>query len=359
MRAAVQLGVAEPLLLADVAVDAPGPREVLVRTAAAGVCHSDAFALEGRFPFPVPSVMGHESAGIVEAVGSEVTYVAPGDHVTTCLSVFCGDCDMCVSGRPYLCDKQGTRRRAGEPPRLRLDGEPVHAFEELGSFAEQLLVHEHAVVRIDPAMPLEVAALLGCGVTTGLGAVLNTARVPAGASVAVVGCGGVGLSAVQAARICGATRIVAVDTRASKLALARELGATDAVDATAGDAVEQVLELTGGGVEWSFEAVGSAATAEQAFGMLRAGGTCTVIGVLAGSTVSLDGITLNWDRRIQGSLMGSNRFRIDIPRYVDLYLQGRLRLDDLVRPASRWTTSSARSGRCTAAMDPHHRDVLK
>ena len=228
MRAAVQLGVAEPLLLADVAVDAPGPREVLVRTAAAGVCHSDAFALEGRFPFPVPSVMGHESAGIVEAVGSEVTYVAPGDHVTTCLSVFCGDCDMCVSGRPYLCDKQGTRRRAGEPPRLRLDGEPVHAFEELGSFAEQLLVHEHAVVRIDPAMPLEVAALLGCGVTTGLGAVLNTARVPAGASVAVVGCGGVGLSAVQAARICGATRIVAVDTRASKLALARELGATDA-----------------------------------------------------------------------------------------------------------------------------------
>ena len=330
MRAAVQLDVAEPLLLADVAVDAPGPREVLVRTAAAGVCHSDVFALEGRFPFSLPSVMGHESAGVVEAVGSDVAYVAPGDHVTTCLSVFCGDCDMCVGGRPYLCDKEGTRRRPGEEPRLRLDGEPVHAFEELGSFAEELLVHEHAVVRIDPAMPLEVAALLGCGVTTGLGAVLNTARVPAGASVAVVGCGGVGLSAVQAARICGATRIVAVDTRASKLALARELGATDTVDAGAGDAVEQVLELTGGGVEWSFEAVGSAATAEQAFGMLRAGGTCTVVGVLAGSTVRLDGITLNWDRRIQGSLMGSNRFRIDIPRYVDLYLQGRLRLDGLV-----------------------------
>ncbi len=326
----MQLARGEPLLLADVTVDDPGPREVLVRTAAAGVCHSDVFAREGRFAFPVPAVMGHESAGVVEAVGSEVTHVVPGDHVTTCLSVFCGGCEMCLSGRPYLCDKEGTRRRPGAPPRLRLDGGPVHAFEELGSFAEVLLVHEHAVVRLDPAMPLPVAALLGCGVTTGLGAVLNTARVPAGASVAVVGCGGVGLSAVQGARICGAARIVAVDTRAEKLALARELGATDVVDASAGDATEQVLELTGGGVEWSFEAVGSAATAEAAFGMLRPGGTCTVVGVLAGSTVRLDGLTLNWDRRIQGSLMGSNRFRIDIPRYVDLYLQRRLRLDELV-----------------------------
>jgi S-(hydroxymethyl)glutathione dehydrogenase/alcohol dehydrogenase len=330
VRAAVQHTAAGPLQLADVDVDAPGQREVLVRTAAAGVCHSDAFALEGRFAFALPAVMGHESAGVVEAVGTDVTYVAPGDHVTTCLSVFCGDCELCVSGRPYLCDKRGTRRRAGEAPRLRLDGSPVHAFEELGSFAERLLVHEHAVVRIDGAMPLELAALLGCGVTTGLGAVLNTARVPAGASVAVVGCGGVGLSAVQGARICGATRIVAVDTRAAKLELARALGATDVVDASAGDAAEQVRERTGGGVEWSFEAVGSAATAESAFAMLRPGGTCTVIGVLAGATVRLDGMTLNWDRRIQGSLMGSNRFRIDIPRYVDLYLQGRLRLDDLI-----------------------------
>jgi S-(hydroxymethyl)glutathione dehydrogenase/alcohol dehydrogenase len=330
VRAAVQLARGEPLRLADVRVDAPGPREVLVRTAAAGVCHSDAFALEGRFPFALPAVMGHESAGVVEAVGADVTYVAPGDHVTTCLSVFCGACEMCVSGRPYLCDKEATRRRPGEPPRLELDGAAIHAFEELGSFAEQLLVHEHAVVKIDRAMPLEVAALLGCGVTTGLGAVLNTARVPAGATVAVVGCGGVGLSAVQGARICGAARIIAVDTQPAKLELARSLGATDAVDATAGDPAAQVLELTGGGVEFSFEAVGSAATAEQAFGMLRAGGTCTVIGVLAGATVTLDGMALNWERRIQGSLMGSNRFRVDIPRYVELYLQGRLRLDDLV-----------------------------
>jgi S-(hydroxymethyl)glutathione dehydrogenase/alcohol dehydrogenase len=327
---AVVLTAGEPLRLADVEVDAPGPREVLVRTAAAGVCHSDVFAVEGRFPFPRPAVMGHESAGVVEAVGAEVTYVVPGDHVTTCLSVFCGSCTDCLSGRPYLCDKAGTRRRPGEPPRLRLDGAPVHAFEELGSFAEQLLVHEHAVVKVDPAVPLPVAALLGCGVTTGLGAVMNTARVPAGATVAVVGCGGVGLSAVQGARISGAVRIVAVDTRPATLELARELGATDVVDASGGDAVEQVLELTGGGVEWSFEAVGSAATAERAFGMLRAGGTCTVIGVLAGATLRLDGMTLNWDRRIQGSLMGSNRFRVDIPRYVDLYLQGRLRLDELV-----------------------------
>lgn len=330
MRAAVQRVAGGPLTLAEVDVDAPGPREVLVRTAAAGVCHSDVFALEGRFAFALPAVMGHESAGVVEAVGSDVTYVAPGDHVTTCLSVFCGACELCLSGRPYLCDKQATRRRPGAPPRLALDGAPVHAFEELGSFAEALLVHEHAVVRIDDAMPLDVAALLGCGVTTGLGAVLHTARVPAGATVAVVGCGGVGLSAVQGARLAGAARIVAVDTRVSKLALARELGATDAVDATAADPAEQVRELTGGGVEWSFEAVGSAATAESAFAMLRPGGTCTVVGVLAGSTLRLDGMTLNWDRRIQGSLMGSNRFRIDIPRYVDLYLQGRLRLDDLV-----------------------------
>jgi S-(hydroxymethyl)glutathione dehydrogenase/alcohol dehydrogenase len=330
VRAAVIPDPGGDLTVADVQVDTPGPREVLVRTAAAGICHSDVFALEGVIPCPKPAVMGHESAGVVEAVGAEVTYVCPGDHVTTCLSVFCGHCPLCLSGRPYLCTHEETRRDVAQAPRLSLDGRALHAFEDLGSFAERLLVHEHAVVRIDDAMPLEVAALLGCGVTTGLGAVMNTAAVRPGQTVAVVGCGGVGLSAVQGAVISGAVRVIAVDTKPAKLALASDLGATDVVDASAGDAVEQVLELTGGGVEHSFEAVGSARTAQQAFAMLRPGGVTTVIGVLMGSEVTLDGLSLNWDRRIQGSLMGSNRFRIDIPRYVDLYLQGRLRLDDLV-----------------------------
>lgn len=331
MRAAVLRQCPGMLEITDVQVDLPGPREVLVRTAAAGLCHSDLHFLEGKYSAQVPVVMGHESAGIVEAVGEGVTYVRPGDTVITCLSVFCGACEYCLTGRPYLCQSPDVRRGPEDRPRLSEDRVRVNQFASLGSFAETMLVHEHALVKITPDMPLDRAALIGCGVTTGLGAVFNTAQVPAGASVAVIGCGGIGLSCVQGAYLAGAARIVAVDLVGSKLELARRLGATDTVDASEGDAVKQVQELTGGGVEYAFEAIGLAAAAEQAFNMLRRGGLATVIGMIPpGQAVQLPGTAFLQSKRIGGSTMGSNRFRVDMPRYVDLYLQGRLKLDEMV-----------------------------
>ncbi len=331
MRAAILNESPGWLEVSDIEVDNPGPHEVLIRTSAAGLCHSDLHFIEGKYPARTPVVLGHESAGVVEAVGTEVGYVGPGDRVITCLSVFCGRCEYCITGHPYLCQSPEVRRRNNERPRLSAAGQPVGQFAGLGSFAEMMLVHEHALVRVTPDMPLDRAALVGCGVTTGLGAVFNTAQVPAGASVAVIGCGGVGLSCVQGALLAGAAQIIAVDQLASKLDLARQLGATDSVDASSGDTVAQVQEMTGGGVEYAFEAIGLAKTAELAFNMLRRGGTATVIGMIPpGETVQLPGPSFLQSKRIQGSTMGSNRFRVDMPRYVDLYLQGRLKLDELV-----------------------------
>jgi S-(hydroxymethyl)glutathione dehydrogenase/alcohol dehydrogenase len=276
-------------------------------------------------------VLGHESAGIVEAVGDEVSYVAPGDHVITCVSVFCGECEDCLSGRPHLCRNPAVRRAPEAPPRLRLDGEPVIQFADLGSFSEQLLVHERAVVKIPEEIGLDKAALIGCGVMTGVGAVFRTAGVEPGATVAVIGCGGIGLNAVQAARIAGATRIVAVDRLATKLALAERFGATDLVDASEVDPVMAVRELSSGGVDYSFEAIGHKVAAEQAYAMVRPGGTATVIGMLPlGTKVEIEGVDFLSEKRLQGCLMGSNRFRLDMPRIVDLYRQGRLLLDDLI-----------------------------
>jgi S-(hydroxymethyl)glutathione dehydrogenase/alcohol dehydrogenase len=260
-----------------------------------------------------------------------VRYVVPGDHVITCLSVFCGHCEFCLSGRPALCTKQDTRRKPTDPPRLSKGGTPVWQFLDLSSYAEQMLVHENAIVKITKDMPLDRAALIGCGVTTGVGAVFNTAKVPPGATVAVIGCGGVGLSAIQGAAIAGAGRIIAVDMLDSKLELARKMGATDAVNPKKGDPVQQVKELTGGGVDFSFEAIGLKIAAEQAFGMLKNGGTATVIGMIPlGQKVELPGVDFLFEKKIQGSSMGSNRFRTDMPKYVDMYLNGKLNLDDMV-----------------------------
>jgi S-(hydroxymethyl)glutathione dehydrogenase/alcohol dehydrogenase len=331
MKAAVLQATGTPLEILDVKTDSPGPDEVLVRTAAAGVCHSDLHFVEGLYPHPLPAVLGHESAGIIEAVGSHVQDLAPGDHVITCLSVFCGHCEYCLSGRPSLCASNEMTRAPAAPSRLSLDGSPIWQFMNLSSFAEELLVHRHAVVKIPADIPLDRAALIGCGVTTGLGAVFRTARVEAGTTVAVVGCGGVGLNCVQGAAIAGAARIIAVDRVASKLELARQFGATDVVDASAHDAVAAVLELSDGGVHYSFEAIGLAATVQQAFAMLRRGGTATVIGMVPfGLNVELPAFEFLREKRIQGSTMGSNRFRIDMPRYLELYRQGRLKLDELV-----------------------------
>jgi len=331
MKAAVLREVGKPLEIEEVQIGQPAAHEVLIRTSAAGVCHSDLHFQNGSYFYPMPAVLGHESAGVVEAVGDQVRYVAKGDHVITCLSVFCGHCEYCLTGRPALCAKEGLRRGPDEAPRLTQDGEPMNQFLDLSSYAEQMLVHENAVVKITKDMPLDRAALIGCGVTTGIGAVQNSAQVPAGASVAVIGCGGVGLSAIQGARIAGAGRIIAVDMVDSKLELAKAFGATDGVNGSDGEAVAKVMEMTGGGVEYAFEAIGLKVTAQQAFAMLRPGGTATIIGMIPiGQTVEVPGVDFLAEKKLQGSLMGGASFRVEMPRYVDLYLQGRLNLDDLV-----------------------------
>jgi len=315
----------------EISVSKPGPREVLIRTKAAGICHSDLHFWNGSYPGQVPMVLGHESAGVVEQVGSDVHYVKPGDHVITCLSVFCGHCEQCLTGHMSLCNEPETNRTKEEAPRLSHNDQPLTQFAQLGSFAEMMLVHEHALVKVREDMPMDRAALIGCGVTTGIGAVIHTAKVEPGSTVAVIGCGGIGLSAINGAALAGAARIIAVDMVPSKLELARKFCATDVVDASDGEAVGKVIEMTGGGVHYSFEAIGLKATAEQAFQMLRAGGTATVIGMIPpGQMVSLHGVDFLSEKKIQGSFMGSNRFRVDMPRFIDFYLQGKLHLDDLI-----------------------------
>jgi S-(hydroxymethyl)glutathione dehydrogenase/alcohol dehydrogenase len=332
MKAAVMRALNAPLEIEELDLDKPRPREVLVRTAATGICHSDLHVLEGSLPAVPPLVLGHEPAGVVEAVGSDVRHVKPGDHVIGCLSIFCGSCECCIRGRPYLCGGESEAREPEAKPRLSRNGEPVGQFVQLGAFAEQMLVPENALVKIRKDMPLDRAALIGCGVTTGLGAALNTARVRPGATTVVVGCGGVGLAAVQGCRIAGAGRIIAVDTESWKLDLARSLGATDGVDASEGEAVARVLELSSGGVDYGFEAIGLASTIQQVLRMTRKGGTCILVGVMPiGSTVELPA----WDvvlrgKSILGSMMGSNRFRVDMPTYVDFYLRGELKLDEMI-----------------------------
>jgi S-(hydroxymethyl)glutathione dehydrogenase/alcohol dehydrogenase len=333
MRAAIMRAVGEPLTIEDVDVDRPAEFEVLIDVAAAGLCHSDVHFMTGAYPTRPPAVMGHESAGVVSAVGERVTHVRPGDHVITCLSMFCGTCDECLSGHPNRCSNRAASRRPGDaPPRLSIGGEPLTQLFDLGSYAEQILVAENAVVKVRSDAPLGTAVLLGCGVTTGLGAVFNTAGVRPGETMAVIGCGGIGLGAVQGGRIAGANRIIAIDRVASKLETARQLGATDTVETTSvDDVVAAVKELTAGGVHHAFEAIGLASTAAQAFQMLRRGGTATVLGMIPlGEQVSVHGFDLLMEKRLQGSDMGSNRFRIDIPRYLDMYMDGRLQLDEMV-----------------------------
>jgi S-(hydroxymethyl)glutathione dehydrogenase/alcohol dehydrogenase len=331
MKAAVLHEVNTPLRIEEVSVNKPAAREVLIRTAYAGLCHSDLHFIEGLYPHPLPVVLGHESAGIVEEVGSEVTYVKPGDHVITCLSVFCGTCENCTSGRPVLCSNTDVKLPPGAARRLSLDGQPLHTFVNLSSYADMMLVHENAVVKIDREFPLDRAALIGCAVVTGYGAVVNTAKVAPGETVAVIGCGGVGLAAINGAAIAGAGRIIAVDTNPAKLQLATKLGATDLVNPQDGDPVQRIKDLTRGGVQHAIECLGTKVTAEQSFQMLAMGGTATIVGMVPfGQKIELHGFDFLRERKVQGSSMGSNRFRVDMPRLVEFYKQRKLHLDDWI-----------------------------
>jgi len=331
MKAAVLREVGKPLQIEDVQINKPGPHEVLIRTVAAGLCHSDLHFMEGSYPTQLPAVLGHESAGVVEAVGSEVRTVKPGDHVITCLSAYCGHCESCLTGHLSLCVSPETKRGADEEPRLSTATGPMTQYLNLSSFAEQMLIHEHACVAIRKDMPLDRAALIGCSVMTGVGAAIHTSNVRPGETVAVIGCGGVGLSAINGAAIAGAGRIIAIDMVGSKGNLAMEFGATDFIDASKTDAVKEVLEMTKGGVHHAFEAIGLSKTAEQAFGMLRRGGTANIIGMIPiGQTITLPGFAFLGEKKLQGSMMGSNRFPVDMPRLVDFYMAGKLKLDQMI-----------------------------
>jgi S-(hydroxymethyl)glutathione dehydrogenase/alcohol dehydrogenase len=328
-------GPQQPLTIEEVEVAEPLDREVLVRVVASGVCHSDLHFVDGFYSIRAPAILGHEAAGVVEAVGPQVEEFKPGDHVISCLSVFCGHCEYCLTGHTNLCQNRPTRS-PNQPPKLSWRGQPVTQFANLSAYAEKMLVHENALVKITDEMPLDRAALIGCGVTTGVGAVLNTARIEPGSVVAVFGAGGVGLSAIQGARIAGARMIIAVDVFENKLATARELGATHIVDASSHDPVAALKEMTGGGVDYSFEAIGLKQTAEQCFECLRPGGTATIIGMIPmGQKIELDGNSFLRERKIQGSSMGSNRFKVDMPRYIDFYMQGRLKLDEMITQRRR------------------------
>ncbi len=334
MKAAVLETSPGELVIDEISIAKPVAGEVLIQTLASGLCHSDLHVMEGLLPNALPAVLGHEAAGVVQAVGEDVPDLKPGDRVVSCLTMFCGVCAECAAGRTYLCAKRRSlaSRSDGSPRLSRGDGEPLHALAGLGGFAEEMLVHHNAVVKVPDDLPLVQGSLLGCGVLTGVGSALRGAKVEPGSTVAVIGCGGIGLNIVQGAQLAGAARIIAVDLHDSKLELAKTFGATDVVSASGGDPVVAVKELTKGGVDYAFEAIGLTATAQQAFEMIKPGRTAYLVGVPPiGAQIELHGAMMTLQAKgLQGLFMGMSRFKEDIPMMADLYLQGRLKLDELV-----------------------------
>ncbi len=336
MQAAVLDGPGRPFDVREVELDEPNAGEVLVRIAASGLCGSDLKALDGlRAIASFPVILGHEAAGVVEEVGEGVERLRPGDHVVLSILSACGSCADCRRGRPNYCSTTAGAQPAGNlldgSSRLTMNGRRLNHFLTVSSFAEYAVVPASAATVIDPAMPLDRAALIGCAVLTGYGAVHNSARVQAGSSVAVFGCGGVGLSAVQGARLAGAETIVAVDVHPAKLALASSLGATETVDARCGDPSGAVREATGGGADYAFEAAGRPDTIEQAWNSLAVGGLLTVIGTLpSGAKLMLAADPLIEEKRIAGCYLGSASPEGDVPALVERYLDGELQLDELV-----------------------------
>ena len=326
----------QPVVVESIAVDPPKRGEVTVKLGACGVCHSDLSAITGTIALPLPLVLGHEGAGVVDEVGEGVSGLAKGDHVIFSFVYMCGKCRFCVAGRPVLCLEQGkalTTPLEGTPRVRDARGEPLNIFSGCGAMAEYATVSAENLIRIDPKIPLDCAALVGCGVTTGVGAVFNTAKVEPGSSVAVFGCGGVGLSVIQGARIAGAGQIIAIDTLPAKLEMARKFGATETVlPAKDEDVVKILKKLTGGGPDYAFECVGSGDLAGVAYRAIRRGGTAVVVGVARPTeNIALRTMTLVFDEKtLTGSYFGSCVPRVDFPRMLGLYLGGQLKLDEMI-----------------------------
>ena len=332
MRAAVLVDDSDQLQMADVEHDDPIGREVLMRSVAAGLCHSDYHYLDGTLNRPRPVILGHEGAGVVEAIGPDVRDISVGDHVVTCLVMGCGECIRCAAGEPTAClQPQVTKRPSGSRPRLTLDGVSVGQMANVGSLADHILLDERAVTAVNNDIPLELACILGCAVVTGLGAVFNTAKVQPGESVAVIGCGGVGLNVIQGARLAGATRIIAIDANAGKLDRARHLGATHTIDASAVDAVAAMRDITGPGADHVFEVVGRPALVRQAFEMAAPGRAAYLVGIQSDDAeLSLPVTGFRRGKRMVGVFMGDTNPRVDIPRYADLWRSGQLDLSGLI-----------------------------
>tara|TARA_R110002096_G_scaffold273422_3_gene467227 strand:- start:18298 stop:19410 length:1113 start_codon:yes stop_codon:yes gene_type:complete len=327
----------KPLSVEEVEVLPPGPGEVQVRIKAAGVCHSDLHVIKGDLPMPTPIIPGHEGAGIVEAVGKGVTEVAEGDHVLPMWRMSCGRCEYCLGGKPALCDVGTKMRFSGLMPdgktRFRSSsGKQILHYAGVSTFSQLATMPEAAVVKIPQDYPLNKGALISCGVITGFGAVVNTARVSPGDTVAIFGCGGIGLNIVQSAKIAGARRIIAVDRVSKKLEFARQFGATETINASEDDPVEAIMDLTGTGVDYAFEAVGLPEPIEQAYDSTKKGGTCVVVGIApreARAKINVNALVYA-EKTLKGTIYGSMRPRIDLLRLIDLHLSGQLELDKLL-----------------------------
>jgi len=333
-RAAVLYEYGDALRIESLTLEGPRPGEVVVKMAASGICHTDLSVAKGHLPFPPPMVLGHEGAGVVEEVGAGVTHLRPGDHVVLTWVASCGRCPFCRAGRTHLCDAVINAVATGEEHVFRSGDTKIARLAGVASFAERTVVRANAAIRISSEVPLDAACLIGCGVMTGVGAAVNTAGVRPGQTVAVIGCGGVGLNVIQGARLCGASRIVAIDLLASKLDLARRFGATDTIDARAvGDLAAAVRELTDGlGVDYAFEVIGNPTAIAQAFAIAKRGGSAVVVGAAAfDAMVTVPALPFCLEEKsLVGSLYGSANVSRDIPMLVDLYVGGKLMLDELV-----------------------------
>ena len=335
MKAAVLYEYNSPLVVEEVDLDGPKADEVLVRIAAAGICRSDYHFMKGEATTTLPTVLGHEGAGIVEQVGQGVTRVKPGDPVILSFVPNCGLCHFCSTGRPNLCDLHAATPGTmfDGTTRLHKGDQRITHFGKVACFATHPVVPESGCIPVPEALPLDRAALIGCCVTTGVGAAILNAQVEPGSTVAVVGCGGVGLNVIQGASLLNASKIIAVDIREGQLEFAMKFGATHSVNASHQDGVARVREITGGlGVDYSFEVYGSAETVETAYAMARKGGTVVVVGIAPlGEKAAIDPVSLVRDEKVlKGSYYGSAKCHVDMPKMVDLYLSGRLNLDDFI-----------------------------